>query len=586
MPETIFAIRVSGQEQAIADVTRVGETFRGTGKIAADAFDGVPPRSIRLLDSIQILGAQTQSLARDVDSLGGKFAAEMLRAANDVAGVAFAIGTGGLGAVLAVTSIAVGRLAEAFDLSGEKAKKAADEAKKAQDAERQEIERTVQALIHKNDVLTDAALKEMHVRIEIEKTGVTNLLVEAERLRHTQAANSRERIEMDKREAAMRAEAASRAVGIQLMEENEAAQKAVLLRRQANEAMAAADKEEAERRAKAAEEEVRLNGATAARVMELNARIRRETKAPTVLPTREEEEARSLLITRAKLIDIEEEFRQVTNESVIAQEEKNAADEKAIANTRELQSAVADLTDTGKTHREEMIEELRVTLALSAAMNTYSTAVDGTNMIVSAFIPKVERLGAINRENWRDMLAITEDTKASYAAQVQAGLFALAQEAARKALFENGEFIRESALSLGAAATGNGVSAALHAGSAASHYAAAIAYGAMSTGAAVGFAGIGFSRGEGGLVGLTKEERERDQEKEKKSRSSGRTSGGGGGVTGGRIGGASGGGGTTVVNIYESGSVNAVNDDHLARTHARGSRLARKDGFARRAARY
>ena len=142
---------------------------------------------------------------------------------------------------------------------------------------------------------------------------------------------------------------------------------------------------------------------------------------------------------------------------------------------------------------------------------------------------------------------------------------------------EAGEAVKESALAFGAYAIHDYGGAGLHAASAATHTVAAQVYAGIAGTSAGASVGIGMARGEGGLVGLTKEEREA-KDREIGTRTAGDSAGGPiAGV------GRSERAGPVVVNfVYEAGAINAQNRDAAAATVASAPRPARRDGFRRR----
>jgi hypothetical protein len=178
----------------------------------------------------------------------------------------------------------------------------------------------------------------------------------------------------------------------------------------------------------------------------------------------------------------------------------------------------------------------------------------------------------INRDNWRDMLQITEDTKAAFAARLQAFLFSTAIEAGKMAIWENAEGIKETALGAAALFT-NPAEAASHFVSAGLHYAASAAYGTFAGGAAVGAGVVASQRGEGGLFSASPGNG---------GGYGGAPGGGGGGPSGGSYsgGGERGGGGPVVINITnEPGSMPPDDQDRAAMAVARHVRRAQQDWF-------
>lgn len=230
---------------------------------------------------------------------------------------------------------------------------------------------------------------------------------------------------------------------------------------------------------------------------------------------------------------------------------------------------------------------------LALAQQAYATGVNATygasmyyvGQSIDFVSGQAQKFGSINRDNWRDMLAITEDTKAAFAAQLQAFLFNLGIQSGKMAVFEMAEGGKETALMFGdyaLAMMGNPLAAAsgtTHGISAAAHFATAGAYATLGTGAIGGSLAIGASRGSGGMF------------------SAGSPAGGGGGPGGGGGGpSASSGPGTggpkgntwnspSVINInnnYGGGGINATDDRRAAQAVAWGVRNANQSYITRR----
>lgn len=211
----------------------------------------------------------------------------------------------------------------------------------------------------------------------------------------------------------------------------------------------------------------------------------------------------------------------------------------------------------------------------------YGASTMVANAMMQPLIGTLQLYGTINRENWRELTEFNDEFRNNMAAQVQIALWSLAQQAAGKSVFEAGEGLRETALSYGAAATGNFVSASMHATSGMMHFVARDAYAGIAGVSAAGSIGVGMQRGDGGMFGLTKEERERrDRENGLGSTTSGPS-------LGGPVarGGTGGGGGPNVINfVYQNlpGAIDARSRDAAAATTASSFREARKSGYNNR----
>lgn len=208
----------------------------------------------------------------------------------------------------------------------------------------------------------------------------------------------------------------------------------------------------------------------------------------------------------------------------------------------------------------------------------YGASTMVANTMMQPLIGTLQLYGTINRENWRELTEFNDEFRNNMAAQVQIALWSLAQQAAGKSVFEAGEGLRETALSYGAAATGNFVSASMHATSGMMHFVARDAYAGIAGVSAAGSIGVGMQRGDGGMFGLTKEEREkRDRENGLGSTTSGPS-------LGGPVarGGSGGGSGPNVINfVYQNlpGAIDARSRDAAAATTASSFREARKSGY-------
>lgn len=292
-----------------------------------------------------------------------------------------------------------------------------------------------------------------------------------------------------------------------------------------------------------------------------------------------------------------------TGEKLIAEDNRRT---QAIVNNRKAEmkaeeERLREATSSFNQYRQAL-QAVHAEEQYGAGVNiAYGASTMVMNAMMQPLIATLQTYGSINRENWRDLLAFTEDSRDAFAAQVQQALWSLAMQAGQKSLFEVGEQYREQALAIGSAATGNFVGASLHMASASQHGVASALYAGIAGVSGGASIGVGMQRGEGGLFGLSKQEKEEKESKEK--------SGGGFGrqriyqdTPFGRVykdigdDSASDSSGpssrslsskeeskTVVVNFnYSSGSINAQDRDAAAATVSQAAREARRDGFMRR----
>lgn len=231
-----------------------------------------------------------------------------------------------------------------------------------------------------------------------------------------------------------------------------------------------------------------------------------------------------------------------------------------------------------------MRQQAKAELYGAAANEVYAASMVVVSQVTSTLTQQMAKLGDVNRENWREFVDFSENSRAVAAKLAQGIMVGIGIQATGKAIFEAAEAVKETALGIGGWAAGN-PQATLHFQSAATHAASAAMFGSLagvSVGAGVG---IGMMRGDGGLVGLTAEEKAAKERGKSGGGAAGRGSPGGSIGGGGSGGAAQGGGGWNVTYVYEAGAVSTSSDSHLAMTVARGNRLARNDGYASRMAR-
>lgn len=238
---------------------------------------------------------------------------------------------------------------------------------------------------------------------------------------------------------------------------------------------------------------------------------------------------------------------------------------------------VTEFTIRQEQRKQDEIGKTAVaSVAAAMALEGYGATMFLVGAATDALTEKMQAFGDVNRENYREFFQFTEDTPDMVAKQVQAFLWGIALQSGQKAIFETAEELKETALGFGSLAMLDAPGAAMHFQSAAVHAVAATAYGVISGGAAIGAGGIAASRGEGGLFGLTNEEREaQKKKKEADSRADGK-----GPRDGPSAGGAGSRGEAPVVRntyIYEAGAIDANNRRNIASVVNVG--ILHRDGF-------
>lgn len=268
-----------------------------------------------------------------------------------------------------------------------------------------------------------------------------------------------------------------------------------------------------------------------------------------------------------------------TADNVIAETLKldEEATERRIQNRqRETEAAVEGLQ-----RQEEAARRVANALMLnSVATEAYGVAMMAVGPAINTLTSQLAVLGELNRENYRDLLEVTDQTPILIAKQIQAMLAGIAQQAAAKALFEGAEAAKEVALAIGSAAMYDAAGASMHLSAAAAHGASAAAYAALGGGAAGGALGIGLARP------ATREEKERSQDERGESRRgsdgssgsssrTGRNSMGGGGGTTGEF-------GVTIIQNNSGVNIQPRNAREAARPVAAAMRAARQSTYLQR----
>jgi uncharacterized membrane protein YgcG len=600
MTEVFYKITVMGASSAQKALDDTNKKAHQWGKnFAADAGE---------------VDTAFKSIARDIDAVAGKTGATFGRWASDIAGIAGTLGTGGLGAALAILTGAVGLVASAWkdwDDTTKAQKKAADDALRA---EKTWLEDTLTRVNKVTSALKEKTVEENRqvviahdIHLAELATQKTVLLAELAAVRGNAddtiavrkklADNTRQIREtglsrdmaMGEIEVGIRARIAEDTNRIELdeikdLEESEK-KKTEIKKREIDARNKFYDQQQADMTAWLIEQnrlEADEDRQDAAREQDNNESLARDKKRLTAMDKAEDDNFKKGLLR----------YNQERDAVVDARNDQIKA-------TKEYARAVAEVAAGD-------VYAMSVNTAFSVSMFAVGEA-------VGFAMKQLEKFGSINRENYRDMLAITENTKAAFAAEAQAFLFQLGLKAGGQAIFETAAAGQENALAMGSAAILDFRGAGMHLASAGMHSAAAGAYSVLAVGGVGASLAIGSQRGEGGMVGLTQEEKDKKNRDDQANMSQediwrnqaaqsryrkevlGIDDGSGGaggagrrGPSGGsyRGGGerSAGGEGTTVVNIYnEPGSMSAADEDRAARTTARHVKRAQRDWFAQRA---
>lgn len=568
----IYEVEVVGTEKAAGALRSFEDTLAKGGTEAAKTF-----------------GDAFKGLSRDIDVIGGEMTAKVTKGISDFLGVAEALGTGGIlgpiAAVSAAVGVIVGAVSKWKEEEAEVAKKA-EEVRKAmaesQKATQAFIEKFAESITKANAAITMQTLAAQSAQITARDVAIDGL-DKLEKMARERATNAI-KIERDiQRYKEITAEAdALRQQRLTLVAEQEAAKQKriedgkLFAKREATAAEAAdseatrlrleeQDKKRAELRKLRAKEGADYEIAFRKSIADYEALVMEDEAAR--LKALDDQKEAEYQAERARLADL---APLDADRDIEAEYKMEQARLKAIDGEKNLRQAIYErgLAQIGTSATTVGLEGVTMAMGMTSLV---------VNSMMQPLINTLQAYGTINRENWRDLLQFNEDFRNNMAAQVQIALWGLAQQAASKSVFEAGEGFREQASALGAAATGNFASAGLHQTSAIMHFVARDAYAGIAGVSAGASIGVGMQRGEGGLFGLTKEERERrDRE---------RASGGGPAAEGPTVRGIGGGQGpgAVVVNfVYEAGAIDARSRDAAAATVAASAREARRDGFLRR----
>lgn len=660
MSQEIYEVRIFGNEAAIQALTQLdnrakqaSEQFNSGAKAGATSAE-------TWADKVRKLGDKFKDVSRDVDSVGGSFAATFARGTDDVLSMVTAIGSGGLLGGVAVLSTAVGLLYTKWQEEQARTKAA--------------IERSTQQLVDQAAMHDDLAKRILASGKDITEEDKNNARASSEAykkelavaqqqyeiIRKLRGKNYEEMLLQTQLEAQM----ALRVGDIVMKQKMDEAQ-VLAYRKQRLEAQrqefelskidvqnANALARAAERRA-LAENNIKANGYNYIAAEEArNERIRAaraesmgldkfgDAKDEFDLQGDAENDPQNQYHRR--ILDAQAEadrsYRstrrdaEISNESELAQGRvaaaRNGLNEFSTMDQRarvmryeaEQQASVErlQLADRERKRIEEMSHDEYMTLnqldedhtaivianrqaeteatirALERqqqaeqrmmAQQVYGTGVNaayGASMYyvgqsIDFVAGQAQKFGNINRDNWRDMLAITEDTKAAFAAQLQAFLFNMGIQSGKMAVFEMAEASKEGALMAGSIAVYDFAGAANHGISAAAHLATAGLYATLGTGAVGGSLAIGALRGSDGPIKAVPD-----------NPVTGTSGAGRGGPS--ASGGPDGQAGNTwnspsVINInndYGGGGINAQDDRRAAQAVARGVQRANQSYVMRR----
>ena len=167
-----------------------------------------------------------------------------------------------------------------------------------------------------------------------------------------------------------------------------------------------------------------------------------------------------------------------------------------------------------------MAEQMQTQGALA-----HSAAMMVATPVVNELTGEMRALGDVNRDNYKEFSLFSDELPAIVAKKSQAIMAGIAAEAAGKAIFSIGEAAAMTAMGLGyLAIPGMQGQAGPAFASAAQHMVAAGVYGSIAGVSLGGAVGVGAMRGTGGLIPLTKAERE-EMDRKKGDKSSDRLGG-------------------------------------------------------------
>jgi len=570
MATEVYSITIAGSEATMRALQALDQQSTKAAEKANTAVAEGAEKTGKWQAKVQALGGQFGQLGQNIGAMGGTAEATFARVVGGAAGLANAIGSiggGGIVAAVAGVSLAVKLLRDAWGAEEAAAKAAAEERKKALEVEAEHLERIERAIRAEMALKTEAGAQEAGIHAERMARRAQEMLADVDRargLRDQAAAEYDSRLKRS-RDAGL--------IGAQLegamFDHGQHLLKTEKHFIDATEAQQAAAGEASIALQKAVDSTITANAIVA--VGDRQKKINTEKEKAIADEEAQQQRANDAFLNMELKRDAAEEAQQ--------QRANDAFDSLMAKKDRELE-AINKLAAAEK-KREDAAAKAMVAAALGAQMNAvYAQQAMLTGAAVGFLTSQMEWMGTVNRENYRDLLEITDNTVAAWVAQLQAALASIAKQAFAQGALETAAIPKEIAAGLASIAVDDAKGAAAHFASAGVHAMSAQAYAAIGGGSAVGAVGVGAVRGDGGLVGLTK------QEKERKDMGA-RSSGGGPAPRQGVIdtGAGTGGGGVVLNFIYEAGSVNAGNDRALAATMGKGLKSLSRDGFAQRGAR-
>lgn len=587
MPNVAYRINLVGMEQAIAGLKAVHGSAYSPPSVS-ESWGKFSSKLDHVSDS-------AKKVARDMDATGNKVAESSLKAIDNITGLAAAMAAGPFSLVGAI-GLVVGGWA-AYNSITSRSAEIDREAKTAVDA----LMASTRALAEQQVSLNESDSKQLKHRQD-----VVDLTI-------TQNALNLQAMNLNVMGFRMMVEEQRRGLNSLSLSDPTGAKRAGELMQtidtlkglEAGYTLAVREQEKL--RGEAADVRYRLIGAIAE---ETDAKRTADAKKNS--DERAKHDAEAIERSAAAAIEFDQRDQRMAQAREDAQTERLARgeEEEQKAETereRRVEEALADdqeLARQEKKHDNERLDKLReydqaaklasqeqreelkrlrdeqmkatAGMIYAQGVNTaYTTSMYAVGKGIGYATSELQQFQDINRDNYRDMLQINENTMAAWAQRLQAFLFTTAMEAGRMALMENAMGLGEVARGTGALFT-NPAEAATHFVSAGMHYAASAAYGTFAGGAAVGFGVVAASRGQGGLFASASTDQ-----------GGGLSSGGGGG--GGPSGGSYGGGGergsrspSIVVNINnEPGSMTPEDQDRAAVTTARYVARAQRSWFAR-----
>lgn len=275
----------------------------------------------------------------------------------------------------------------------------------------------------------------------------------------------------------------------------------------------------------------------------------------------------------------ERRLEQAAVERVVAEAEaQSAADKKLTEQLDESFDRAVEREEQLKNatkERDQAQRDAAASAVMSASVNTtYAVSMDVVSSSTGFATQQLQKFGDINRDNYSDILDFSPKARDALVKEAQGAIFNMGLQAGTKAIFEQGEAFKETALAAGSFALHEYDAGAMHLVSAATHQVASASYATIGGGAVGASFGIGAMRGKGGMFGTGNDSTDSTGGGSASSRDSGS---GGSGPSAGRGGS---GGGTPVVNytiVMGPGTLMNPGDDRqtrriVATAHQRNSR--------------